>query len=194
MSYSEHLRRVENRKALLKEAMSESLGDEKRIVLEVGCGHGHWLTDYAATHNDAFCLGIDVIGDRIDRANRKARRSGAANLQFLKAEAMEFLELLEPSLSIGAVFILFPDPWPKKRHWKNRIMNPAFMESLARFCPKGALLHFRTDHEGYFEWTVESLSAFKDWRRTSGADWPFERETVFQSKASSYQSLILERR
>ena len=193
MAYEEHIQRVEQRRAALEIELGESLAEDRSIVLEVGCGHGHWLTDYASSNSKEFCVGIDLIGDRIDRSNRKAARAGLSNICFIKAEAGEFLELLPTEVTIESVFVLFPDPWPKKRHWKNRIMNPAFLDSLANRCKEDARLHFRTDHEEYFEWTSELAPSLESWSVDPEAKWPFERETVFQSKADSYQSMILKK-
>jgi len=194
MAYDEHIERVAKRKKALEAEMERLFESIARFELEIGCGHGHWLTDFAQTKPGNTFIGIDIIGDRIDRANRKATRAGLENLHFLKAEALEFLEGLPVERSIANVYILFPDPWPKKRHWKNRLMNRDFLEALATRCESGAKLYFRTDHEGYFDWTRELLPELESWRVDEDSAWPFERETVFQSKAESYQSLVLAKR
>lgn len=191
--YGEHLRHVEKRKALLKNELESCLPANGSIVLEIGCGHGHWLTEYATVHHDSLCLGIDLMGKRIDRANRKANRAGLNNVRFLKGEATELLEQLPADVFVQSVFILFPDPWPKKRHWKNRIINSAFLNLLANRCLGGARLHFRTDHSEYFDWASNKVESLDRWKRVEEGAWPFEHETVFQSKAESYQSMILER-
>lgn len=188
-----HKKRVEARKGRLKSELETVLVDRARIHLEIGCGHGHWLADYAASRAGDFFVGIDLIGDRIDRANRKAQRAGLDNLAFIKAEASELVELMPEPISVEAVYILFPDPWPKKRHWKNRLINPAFLEQLAQRCCQDCRLHFRTDHEEYFDWALHTLLSVESWRLLDGAAWPFERETVFQAKAGSYRSLVAER-
>ncbi len=191
--YQAHLRQVEERRNRLNQELKTSLTGISKIVLEIGCGHGHWLTDFAAAHEDRFCMGIDLIGNRIERAKRKVGRAGLKNACFLKAEATELLEQLPRGVGIQSVFVLFPDPWPKKRHWKNRIMNPDFLDRLSDRCVKGAKLHFRTDHTEYFEWASKVTASAEKWKRASDASWPFERETVFQSKADSFQSFILEK-
>ena len=66
---------MEARKSKLKEELGSVLGGREEIKLEIGCGHGHWLTDFAASQKDDFFFGIDLIGDRVERANRKAGES-----------------------------------------------------------------------------------------------------------------------
>jgi len=189
-----HLRRAEERRARLGAELESRLTGMDTIALEIGCGHGHWLTDYSGARPEIYCVGIDLIGDRIERAKRKAGRAKRENLLFVKAEASEFLDQLPREVRIQSVFILFPDPWPKKRHWKNRIMNPGFLERLGNRCQEGARLYFRTDHLEYFEWAEAVVESAEKWDRLDGETWPFERETVFQSKADSYRSLILGKR
>jgi tRNA (guanine-N7-)-methyltransferase len=86
--------------------------------------------------------------------------------------------------------VLFPDPWPKKRHHKNRLLQPAFFDFLAGYMGQGSRLYFRTDHAGYFQEVAAFLPALKTWRRDPAAPWPLELETVFQARAPSYQSLV----
>lgn len=192
--YQAHLRRVEERRNRLKQELETSLTGISSVVLEIGCGHGHWLTDFAAAHEDRFCIGIDLIGNRIERAKRKAGRAGLKNVLFLKAEATELLEQLPSGVGIQSVFVLFPDPWPKKRHWKNRIINQDFLDCLSDRCLERAKLHFRTDHSEYFDWASKAAASAERWKPAADAPWPFERETVFQSKADGFQSLIFEKR
>ena len=188
-----HRKRVEARKSRLKGELDSVLGGREEIKLEIGCGHGHWLTDFAAKQKGGFFFGIDLIGDRIERANRKAERAELDNIAFIKAEASELVELMLEEVAIESVYVLFPDPWPKKRHWKNRLINPKFLNKLAERCLQGCRLYFRTDHEGYFDWALHTLESVDSWQLVEGAAWPFERESVFQAKAENYQSLVAQR-
>lgn len=193
MPYEQHIARVNERKETLKSSLGTQLEGQSEISLEVGCGHGHWLVDYAASNPEKFCLGIDMMGSRIRRCLRKQERSGLPNLRFVQGEAFETLESLPDTLKLQEVFILFPDPWPKKRHWKNRIINPKFLARLASFCQKGVIVHFRTDVEDYYNWAVEVVGEHSDWEITTEVPWPFERVTVFQERAESHHSLIFKR-
>lgn len=191
--YEQHLRRVDSRRKELRDIFAELFPHPTALSLEVGCGHGHWLVDYAAENGTKRCLGLDIIGGRIERANRKKERAGTATVDFVKAEAMEALDLMPNHVVLREIFILFPDPWPKKRHWKKRLLNPEFLRQLGDRCLTGTRCHFRTDHAGYFHWAEEVVAGQDVWKRDDSIPWPFERETIFQTRAESFSSLILVR-
>lgn len=164
------------------------------FVLEIGCGHGHFLTRYAAENPAKFCLGVDLIKDRLQRSRRKHARAAVTNLHFHQAEARELLMCLPPGLKLTEVFLLFPDPWPKKRHHKNRLVRREFLELLAdHMAPQGRFF-FRTDHAEYFESGHAVVAAHPRWKLLPEAAWPLEEATIFQLKAPSYSSLIAETR
>lgn len=160
------------------------------LVFEIGCGHGHFLTRYAALNPAKFCVGIDIIGDRLERSNRKRDRAGLRNLHFLRAEAAEFLACLPAEWRCTEVFLLFPDPWPKKRHHKNRLVRPDFMTALADRTVSGGHFHFRTDHADYFAAGLEVMASHPRWKLRPELPWPLDEATIFQLRAPSFQSLI----
>ncbi len=162
------------------------------FVWELGCGHGHFLTAYAAAHPDKVCVGIDIVGERIDRAMRKRERAKLPNLHFIHAEARLFLRTLPRHVSIERLFILFPDPWPKKRHHKHRIIQSSFLTALAERCDPAVRVHFRTDFLPYFDDARASFLEHPRWELAE-EPWPFEQETVFQARAESYHSLTVRR-
>lgn len=162
----------------------------KRVTLEIGCGHGHFLVSYAQAHETQICIGIDLIAERIFRGKKKQDRAGLSNLHFIKAEAMEFLEALPEGVWIEEIFILFSDPWPKTRHYKNRLIQDEFLELLSKKSLAGSRMYFRTDHEGYFSWAQRKVEKSGCWRLMENEPWVFEEETVFQKRAQGYQSLI----
>jgi len=189
--YDAHRERVSARRRSLGQGLAARFPQETRISLEIGCGHGHWLVAYASAHPEKRCLGIDVAGGRIERALRKRERAGLSNVDFLKSEAMETLDLLPAHVLLEEVFVLFPDPWPKKRHWKHRLFCRGFLEQLGARCPAGVKCYFRTDDRDYYEWAEEAVAEQALWRRDPAAAWPFERETVFQLRAEGFQSLVI---
>jgi tRNA (guanine-N7-)-methyltransferase len=188
--YRDHIR---TRRRLLREKCAALLAAQPAFVWEIGCGHGHFLTGYAAEHGDRLCLGIDVIHERIERAERKRARAHLTNLHFLHADSSDFLAALPANAVFMEIYVLFPDPWPKRRHWKNRLIDAAFLQAAARRTGQGSRLYFRTDHEPYFLEVAALLQAHPAWQTRPNALWPFELPTVFQKRASLYHSLVAER-
>lgn len=166
---------------------------DQKVVWEVGCGHGHFLNAYAEAHPDQLCIGIDLVGERVERSAKKKDRNQLPNLHFLRSEARLFLSQWPAERPFSRVFILFPDPWPKARHHKHRILQPEFLSALAGRCQPRAALHFRTDYRPYFDDAHQTLSAHSRWEVVA-EPWPFEYETVFQQRATSYDSVIARRR
>lgn len=158
------------------------------LTIELGCGHGHYLTAYAGANPGEFCIGLDLLADRIARAERKAVRAKLSNLVFVQAEAALFLSALaemKDRAALRRVFVLFSDPWPKRRHWKHRVMQPHLLDTLAALTETGASVHFRTDHPDYFTYASEVVAAHNAWRLAAPAEapWPFEYVSVFEERA-----------
>ncbi|MEY2877860.1 MAG: hypothetical protein RLZZ15_240 [Verrucomicrobiota bacterium] len=171
------------------------LAPHTKVTWELGCGHGHFLTAYAAAHPERICVGIDLVRERIERAERKRVRSQLPNLHFVLAEAFDFLAELPTHVRFEDVFVLFPDPWPKVRHHKNRIMRRDFLAAVAQHALPDTRLCLRTDFTPYFEATRQLLASDPDWAEAEADNaWPFEHETVFQSRAAGYHSLVARRR
>jgi tRNA (guanine-N7-)-methyltransferase len=174
------------------------LRGKMKLTLEIGCGHGHYLSAYAAARPAEFCVGIDLISDRIDRAGRKTSRARLDNVAWVQAEAGLFLDALPREHRLERVFLLFSDPWPKRRHWKNRVMQAKLLNQLLPLTKPGAAIHFRTDHGDYFGYARDQVLADANWRLAEEAEhgWPFEQPSVFQERAadSGYQSFTALRR
>ena len=185
---------IAERRGALRSALVTVLEPASRFVWEVGSGHGHFLAAYAAAHPEDICVGIDIASDRIARAERKRERAQLANLHFVRADAADFLASMPEGARFAAIFVLFPDPWPKRRHNKNRIMKPEFLAAAASRAEKGTPLYFRTDHEPYFREADATVSAHPDWRKSDAASWPFEEPSVFEKRAERHFSLVATRR
>lgn len=183
---------IEQRRAALRtqlESVFGAGGAAEEFTLEVGSGHGHFLTAFAAAHPGEKCVGVDLIAERIGRAVKKRDRAKLGNLFFLQAEARLFLETLPNHARVAAAYVLFPDPWPKLRHNKHRIIQPAFLAALAERAQAGMPLYFRTDFKPYFDAARDTIATAPNWTLVS-EDWSFEYATVFQQRAPSYFSLV----
>lgn len=177
------------RRDALRAELAKALPRGGQIVFEIGSGHGHFLAAFAREHPETLFVGVDNDSDRVKRAQKKAMRAKLANLHFFRADAQLFVEVLPQSVGLTAVYILFPDPWPKLRHHKHRIVQAKFLTELSSRMAAGAALFFRTDFAPYFEDTREKLQV-AGWSTSETESWPFESETVFQSRAENFQSLV----
>jgi tRNA (guanine-N7-)-methyltransferase len=185
---------VAHRREQLGVELPYMLPKEGPFVWEIGCGHGHFLTAYAAAHPSEPCIGIDIAPERIASALRKQERSGLRNLHFVLADADDFLASLPRGRTVGAIFILFPDPWPKRRHHKNRLIKREFLNAVAAAAVEGALLYFRTDYEPYFREAATVLGENPAWALSKETLLPLEEPTVFQKRAPRHFTLVAARR
>lgn len=192
-AHARELARQSARKEELKAVLRDDLADCDRILFEAGCGHGHWLTDYAEANHTTICVGIDLISWRIRKGNSKKAKRGLKNLHFYKAELGEFLEALPEGIRFERTVLLFPDPWPKAKHHRRRMVQPALLGEVACRTDSGSEFCFRSDDLPYYDWTVEHLNDHKEWEIDEAAEWPYESETYFQSLMDSYHSVVARR-
>ncbi len=145
------------------------------LEVEIGCGDGSFLAAYAAQHQEKNFLGIERLLGRIRKLNRKAIRLRLDNLKILRIEASYCIQYLLPPKSIRACHIYFPDPWPKKKHQKRRLIAPKFAENLANTLEPGGQVFLRTDNEGYFR---QMLKIFGENPRFLATSAPLELTVV----------------
>jgi tRNA (guanine-N7-)-methyltransferase len=121
------------------------------VEVELGSGDGSFLAEYAARHPEANFLGVERLLGRLRKLDRKAVRRGLANTRLLRIEAAYLAEYLLPPGETAAIHIYFPDPWPKRKHRKNRLVNERFAAAAARALAPGGRVYLRTDDADYFE-------------------------------------------
>lgn len=180
---------LKDRQEALRSMLEKIAPTRRAMTLELGCGHGHFLTAYAAAYPGKLCIGIDIVGERIERAQRKRDRAQLDNLHFIRTDGNLFLSTLGTEPVIEEMFILFPDPWPKSRHHKHRILQYSFLAAAAGAMVPEGMLCFRTDYRPYFDEAASRFEEHPSWK-LSHEPWPFEYQTVFQARASAYFSLI----
>lgn len=129
------------------------------LEVELGCGDGSFLAQWAAAWPDRNFLGVERLLGRLRKLDRKAQRAGLANMRLMRIEASYFLEFLLPPRSVSALHVYFPDPWPKRKHRKNRLVNERFPELVARVLIPQGLVYLRTDDASYFAQMQEVFAA-----------------------------------
>jgi tRNA (guanine-N7-)-methyltransferase len=128
-------------------------------MLEIGFGAGEALLEFAGAHPEIDCIGIEVHRPGVGRLLLGAEAAMLRNLRVICHDAVEVLQHQLPHASIALVHIFFPDPWPKKRHHKRRLIQPAFVELLAKVIAPGGTLRLATDWEPYAHHMREVIAA-----------------------------------
>jgi tRNA (guanine-N7-)-methyltransferase len=120
------------------------------LQVELGSGDGSFLAQYAALHPEWNFIGVERLLGRLRKIERKGQRAGLANLKGVRIEASYFLEYLLPKKSATALHIYFPDPWPKRKHHKHRLINERFPQLACDALVPGGAVYLRTDDADYF--------------------------------------------
>jgi len=135
------------------------------LEVELGCGDASFLVEYARRNPENNFIGVERLLGRISKLDRKGRRAGLTNLRGVRIESSYFLQFLLSPNSISALHIYFPDPWPKKRHHKNRLINENFPALARAALAPGGRIYLRTDDEDYFLQMTEIFGANKNFRK-----------------------------
>src|SRR2546429_9222515 len=133
----------------------ELFGNDRPVELEIGMGKGTFLTEQAKARPEVNFFGIEWANWFWRYASDRLRRNGCTNARTVRAEALFFLREHVPDASISVLHVYFPDPWPKKRHHKRRLVQEPFMLQAKRVLTPGGRLQIVTDHLGYFEENIE---------------------------------------
>jgi tRNA (guanine-N7-)-methyltransferase len=160
------------------------------VWLEVGFGAGEHLAWQAEANPDTGIIGAEPYVSGIAKLLTKleAPSPSPRNIRLYSEDAHDIVAAL-PDASLGKVFILFPDPWPKTRHHKRRFIQMDLLSQLARVMREGAELRFATDDRGYLVWALERLTAHPAfaWMAQSCADWNMRPsdwpQTRYEAKA-----------
>jgi tRNA (guanine-N7-)-methyltransferase len=139
-------------------------------MLEIGFGAGEALLGFAQDNPDYDCLGVEVHRPGVGRVLLGAHAAGLRNLRVVNHDAVDVLQQQLPPASISLVHMFFPDPWPKKRHHKRRLIQPAFAELLARVVAASGTLRLATDWEHYAQQMREVLDASAAFENVAGSD------------------------
>ena len=161
------------------------------IGLEIGFGGGEHLAAQAAAHPDMGFIGCEPFVNGMAKALALIEAQGLGNIRLHFGDASDLIAWL-PSASLARVDLLYPDPWPKRRHWKRRFVQTASIADLARVLRPGGLFRFATDWPDYAAWTLERLvrSPLFWWTAERAADWrhPWPEFTATRYEAKAKQA------
>jgi tRNA (guanine-N7-)-methyltransferase len=164
------------RSAVLAESLPAIAFDPAEVAgetwLEIGFGGGEHLAAQATRHPGVRLIGAEPFVNGLASAARHVREGGLANVRLFPGDARDLLAIL-PGASLARIFLLFPDPWPKARHRKRRLVNADFAAEAARVLAAGGRLRFATDWADYAHQALEVMgreSAFA-WTAERADDW-----------------------
>lgn len=140
-------------------AWEKIFGNDQPLALEIGCGIGDFIAKTALDKPEQNFIAIDYYNKGCDSTCRRLERHGIRNVRVLRVEAREFIAGNIAENSLAALYINCPDPWPKKRHRKRRLVNSGFMEFMRSYLRSGADFFFATDFQDYGEDVAAFMAA-----------------------------------
>ena len=135
------------------------------LEIELGSGDGSFLVQYAAAHPERNFLGIERLLGRLRKIDKKGRQAGLGNLRVIRIESAYFLQYLLPVGAASVLHVYFPDPWPKRKHRRHRLINEQFITLANQALGPGGTVYLRTDDRDYFDQMVRVFSATDSFRR-----------------------------
>ena len=159
-----------------------------KVRLEIGFGGGEHLVHEATRFPDVGFIGVEPFVNSMAKFLANASEAGLENLRVYDDDATQLLDWM-PANSIDGIDLLYPDPWPKKKHWKRRFVNPQNLSRFARVMKPGSLFRFASDIDTYVNWTLNHCDEHPDfeWLAQTADDWhtPYEAwpGTRYEAKA-----------
>jgi len=157
-------------------------GRAARRVLEIGFGNGETLVEQAVANPSMDFIGIEVHEPGVGHCLLQAQAARISNLRLIRHDAIDVLRHQIPDASLRRINLYFPDPWPKKRHHKRRILQHDFLQLLSRKIEPGGTFHIATDWQNYAEKIDEVIASDDKFRlserRSHGGGDPLDRSTT----------------
>ena len=156
---------------------AEIVRGDRPLEVDLGCGDGKFLMEMAAHYPDRDFLGVERLLGRVRKVCKKSTKRGLENCRVLRLESRYTVEWMLPEASVSRLHLHCPDPWPKFKHHRRRIVQLEFLEAVWKALVPGGEFLFMTDHPEYFEWAVEKFAVFGKFERL---EW--EEDTLFYPK------------
>jgi tRNA (guanine-N7-)-methyltransferase len=161
--------------------MAELAAPGRPLEIDLGSGDGSFLLGMAARFPERDFLGVERLLGRVRKVCRNAAKRGLTNARVLRLDSKYVVEWLLPKAAAARIHLLCPDPWPKARHHRRRLIQEDFLQAVWDALEPGGEFLFKTDHDDYFEWAEEKVAAFGKFERL---EWPedafFYLKTDFQ--------------
>jgi len=152
------------------------------LEVDLGSGDGTFLTQLAAQQPERNFLGIEQMAGRVRGSCKKVTRDELTNVRILRSELAYAVEHLFPPDSVSTFYLLFPDPWPKRRHHRKRIVTEHWLRSISRALTLNGIFRIATDHEDYFTWMQRRVQESGALEMVPSSPWESLPMTTFESR------------
>ncbi len=172
---------------------SDIFHNTNSTILEIGFGMGYATAEIAEKNRNKNYIGIEVHTPGVGKLLSEIERRTLTNIRIIEHDAVDVVREMIPDESLQGVHIFFPDPWPKKKHHKRRLVKESFIRLLIPKLKKNGYLYIATDWEPYAQWILEVLTSFKELRNryspyAEGIDW--RPVTSFERKGKEKKHVI----
>jgi tRNA (guanine-N7-)-methyltransferase len=174
--------------------IDEIFGNQNPVVLEIGFGNGTLLAEQAAQHPDYNFIGLEVHRPGVGRLLQQLDHQAISNVRIMNQDAIEILSTQINPASLFAIWLFFPDPWPKKRHHKRRIVNSRFLDHAANSLQPGGILQLATDWQDYahhMRSTITDHPRFSLTEKPGQRDYPFIRPSTHFEQRGQHRGHII---
>lgn len=144
--------------AVFKGRWHEYFGNHNPIHLEIGCGKGQFINTLAKQHPDCNFIALELKAEAVYRAVQRTEKQPIANLAFIQYDAAKLTDLFADG-EVSRIYLNFSDPWPKRRHHKRRLTYKTFLRLYRQILRPDGDIHFKTDNEQLFEFSLNQFSA-----------------------------------
>ena len=151
------------------------------LILEIGSGMGETTAAIAAAHPEADFIAVEVHGPGVGSLLKRIEAQGLTNVRVIRHDAVEVLEKMIPEGALAALHVFFPDPWPKKRHHKRRLVQPSFVSLVKDKLAVGGVVHLGTDWVEYAD-QIEALFSKNDFFEKRDAGYVSRPGTKFEAR------------
>lgn len=175
--------------------LAEWLQGWEKVVLEIGFGMGEATWEIAEKRPDTLFIGVEVHKPGVGRLVNEIERTGLSNIRIVQGDADLLIERHIPDSILSGVHVFFPDPWPKKRHYKRRLLKQSFLQRIGGKLVPGGYLYAVTDWEPYAEFILAQGEAAPSFRNPYGGyapPVPWRPVTRFEKKGLDKQHTIRE--
>jgi len=144
--------------------------ERRTLEIELGAGDGSFMMEWARRHPQTNFVALERLLGRVKKIAKRSVRENLRNVRALRLESAYFLKYLCPAESVSVLHVMFPDPWPKRKHHRHRLVQPEFIEACHKVLQSGGTLRFTTDHQDYFLWTTRHWGEAKGWEEVGPWD------------------------